>query len=178
MLIDVKPVSGFSDLREFVALPFRLHAGTPWIPPLKLERYAFLTRKLNSFFTHGEAQYFLARRDGRVVGRVTAQIDFAFNQFHGSRWGMFGFLEFEDDQEIVDALLAAAETWCRSRGCDRMVGPMCFQINDEAGVMIEGFEREPLIREPWNPRLLPGPLRGGAGADQGDGPVRLGPVDQ
>jgi GNAT superfamily N-acetyltransferase len=65
---------------------------------------------------------------------------------------MFGFLEFEDDQEIVDALLAAAEAWCRSRGCDRMVGPMCFQINDEAGVMIEGFEREPLIREPWNPR--------------------------
>ena len=64
---------------------------------------------------------------------------------------MFGFLEFEDDQEIVDALLAAAEAWCRSRGCDRMVGPMCFQINDEAGVLIEGFDREPLIREPWNP---------------------------
>ena len=152
MPIDVSAVSGLGDLREFVALPFRLHAHTPWIPPLKLERYAFLTRKLNSFFTHGEAQYFLARRDGRVVGRVTAQIDFAFNQFHGSRWGMFGFLEFEDDQEIVDALLAAAEGWCRSRGCDRMVGPMCFQINDEAGVLVEGFEREPLIREPWNPR--------------------------
>jgi GNAT superfamily N-acetyltransferase len=110
-----------------------------------------LTRSLNAFFSHGEARYFLARRDGRIVGRVSAQIDFAFNQFHGSRWGMFGFLDFEDDQEIVDALLVAAEAWCRSRGCDRMVGPMSFQINDEAGVMIEGFEREPLIREPWNP---------------------------
>jgi GNAT superfamily N-acetyltransferase len=151
MGIDVSAVKGKGDLREFVALPFRLHAGTPWIPPLKLERYAFLTRPLNSFFSHGEAAYFLARRDGRVVGRVTAQIDFAFNQFHGSRWGMFGFLEFEDDQEIVDALLEVAEAWCRKHGCDRMVGPMCFQINDEAGVMIEGFEREPLIREPWNP---------------------------
>jgi GNAT superfamily N-acetyltransferase len=151
MGIDVSAVKGKGDLREFVALPFRLHAGTPWIPPLKLERYAFLTRPLNSFFSHGEAAYFLARRDGRVVGRVTAQIDFAFNQFHGSRWGMFGFLEFEDDQEIVDALLEVAEAWCRTHGCDRMVGPMCFQINDEAGVMIEGFEREPLIREPWNP---------------------------
>jgi GNAT superfamily N-acetyltransferase len=86
-----------------------------------------------------------------VVGRTTAQIDFDFNQYHGSRWGMFGFLEFEDDQEVVDALLAAAEAWCRSRGCDRMVGPMNFQINDEAGVMVEGFDREPLIREPWNP---------------------------
>jgi GNAT superfamily N-acetyltransferase len=152
MPIDVSAVKGTGDLREFVALPYRLHPGTPWIPPLKLERYAFLTRKLNSFFTHGEGEYFLARRDGRVVGRITAQIDFAFNQFHGSRWGMFGFLEFEDDQEIVDALLAVAEAWCRKHGCDRMVGPMCFQINDEAGVMIEGFEREPLIREPWNPR--------------------------
>ena len=74
----------------------------------------FLTRPLNAFFTHGEAGYFLARRDGRVVGRITAQIDYAFNQFHGSRWGMFGFLEFEDDQEIVAARCsAAAETWLR-----------------------------------------------------------------
>ena len=151
MSIQISPVSGRRDLKEFVALPFRLHPGTPWIPPLKLERYAFLTRPLNAFFTHGQAAYFLARRDGRVVGRVTAQVDFAFNRYHDSRWGMFGFLEFEDDLEIVQALLAAAEAWCRSRGCDRMVGPMSFQINDEAGVMIEGFDREPLIREPWSP---------------------------
>jgi len=151
MPVDVSAVKGMGDLREFVALPERLHANTLWIPPLRLERYLFLTRKLNAFFTHGEAQYFLARRDGRVVGRVTAQIDYEFNQFHGSRWGMFGFLEFEDDPEIVPALLAAAEAWCRSKGCDRMIGPMSFQINDEAGVLIEGFDWEPLIREPWNP---------------------------
>jgi GNAT superfamily N-acetyltransferase len=149
--IEVSVVSGFGDLREFVALPFRLHENTPWIPPLKLERYAFLIRKLNAYFTHGQAGYFLARRDGRVVGRITAQVDFEFNQYHGSRWGMFGFLDFEDDQEILDALLAAAETWCRAHGCDRMVGPMNFSLNDEAGVLIEGFEREPLIREPWTP---------------------------
>jgi GNAT superfamily N-acetyltransferase len=151
MPIEISPVRGRSDLVEFVSLPFRLHAGTPWIPPLRLERYLFLTRKLNSFFTHGEAEYFLARRNGRVVGRITAQLDFNFNQFHGSRWGMFGFLEFEEDAEILDGLLAAAEAWCRGHGCDRMVGPMNFQINDEAGVMVEGFGREPLIREPWNP---------------------------
>jgi GNAT superfamily N-acetyltransferase len=151
MSVEISVVRGRKDLREFVDLPFRLHPGTPWIPPLKIERYVFLTRKLNSFFTHGEGEYFLARRDGRVVGRITAQVDFEFNRFHTSRWGMFGFLELEDDQEIADALLDAAEAWCRSRGCDRMVGPMCFQINDEAGVMIEGFEHEPLIREPWNP---------------------------
>jgi GNAT superfamily N-acetyltransferase len=151
MPIEISSVHGFGDLREFVALPFRLHAGTPWVPPLKLERYAFLTRKLNAFFTHGEAEYFLARRDGRVVGRATAQIDFAFNRHHGSRWGMFGFLELEDDLEVLEGLLSAAATWLRAQGCDRMVGPMDFQLNDESGVMIEGFERAPLIRQPWQP---------------------------
>ena len=69
MAIEITPVSGRSDLREFVELPFRLHAGTKWIPPLKLERYAYLSRKLNPYFKHGDAQLFLARRDGRVVGR-------------------------------------------------------------------------------------------------------------
>jgi len=151
MSVDVTPVRGFRQLRMFVDLPYRLHAGTPWVPPLKLERYAFLTRKLNPYFTHGEAEYFLARRDGRVVGRITAQIDHAFNEFHRSRWGNFGFLEVEDDQEAFDALLANAETWLRERGCDRMVGPMDFQLNDESGVVIEGFELEPMIRQPWHP---------------------------
>ena len=151
MPIEVSVVNGFDDIKQFVALPFRLHAGTPWIPPLKLERYAFLSRKLNAYFKHGEAQYYLARRDGVVVGRVSAQIDRAFNQYHQNRWGMFGFLEFEDDLEVLQALLAAATTWLRERGCERMVGPMDFQLNDESGIMIEGFELEPLIRQPWHP---------------------------
>jgi GNAT superfamily N-acetyltransferase len=149
--VEVSPVKGFGDLRAFVALPYRLHKGTPWVPPLKLERYAFLIRKLNPFFTHGEAEYFLARRNGKVVGRMTAQIDRAFNEFHHNRWGNFGFLEVEDDQEAFDALLAAAEAWLRERGADRMVGPMDFQLNDESGVLIEGFELEPMIRQPWHP---------------------------
>jgi hypothetical protein len=149
--IEVRPVRGLGDLRAFVAVPFGLHEGTPWVPPLKLERYLFLSRKLNPYFTHGEAEYFLARRGGRVVGRITAQIDRAFNEFHDSRWGMFGFLELEDDQEVFDALLGAAEAWLRQRGCERMVGPMDFQLNDESGVLVEGFELEPLIRQPWHP---------------------------
>jgi GNAT superfamily N-acetyltransferase len=151
MPVEVTPVRGARELRAFVDFPFALHRGTPWIPPLKLERYAFLSRKMNAFFKHGEAQYFLARRDGRVVGRITAQIDHAFNEFHDSKWGMFGFLEFEEDQEVLDALLSAADQWLRDRGCDRMVGPMDFQMNDEAGVLIEGFDREPMIKQPWHP---------------------------
>jgi len=151
MPVQIAPVRGFADLREFVALPYRLHAGTPWIPPLKLERYAFLNRKLNAYFKHAEAEYFLARRDGRVVGRVTAQLDRAFNEYHDSRWGMFGFLEFEDDSELLRALLDTAEAWLRTRGCDRMVGPMDFSMNEESGVLTEGFDLEPYIRQPWHP---------------------------
>lgn len=150
--VSVIPVRKGRDLKRFIDLPFRLHAGTAWIPPLKLERRLFLNRRLNPYFKHGEAEYFLAERDGRVVGRLTAQIDHAFNEFHGSRWGMFGFLELEDDAEAMAALLGEAEGWLRERGCERMVGPMDFSMNEESGVLIEGHELEPMIRQPWHPR--------------------------
>jgi GNAT superfamily N-acetyltransferase len=149
--VEVAPVRGFRDLREFVSLPFRLHADTVWVPPLKLERYLFLSRRLNPYFKHADAEYFLARRDGRAVGRVTAQIDHSFCGYHRSRWGMFGFLEFENDQEVAEALLDAAADWLQQRGRERMVGPMDFQMNDEAGVLVEGFELEPMIKQPWHP---------------------------
>jgi hypothetical protein len=149
--VEVRPVRGLRDLRAFIDLPYRLHRGTLWVPPLRIERWLFLSRRLNSYFTHGEGEYFVARRGRRVVGRITAQIDHAFNDFHQSRCGMFGFLEFEDDQEVLNALLAAAERWLRARGCERMVGPMDFQLNDESGVLFEGFEHAPLIRQPWHP---------------------------
>jgi GNAT superfamily N-acetyltransferase len=111
----------------------------------------FLNRKMNAFFSHGEAEYFLAWRDGRVVGRVTAQINHAFNEHQQKNWGWFGFLEFEDDQEILDALLEAAEAWLRARGKERMVGPASFAMNDESGVLVEGYDVRPMILQPWNP---------------------------
>ncbi len=149
--ITVTPTRGLRDRRAFVNLPYRLHAGTPWVTPLRLERHLFLNRKLNAYFKHGDAQYFLARRDGRVVGRITAQIDRAFNDFHDNAWGHFGFVEFEDDPEILPALLDAAAAWLKERGRDRMVGPMDFSVNDESGVLIEGFELRPMIKQPWHP---------------------------
>ncbi len=149
--VEIRPARSRRELKQFVDLPYRLHAGTPWVPPLKLERRMFLSRRLNPYFKHGEAEYFLARRGDRVVGRVSAQVDHAFNEFHDSRWGMFGFLELEDDEEAMAALLDAAEGWLRERGCDRMLGPMDFSMNEESGVLTEGFELEPLIRQPWHP---------------------------
>jgi hypothetical protein len=150
--LDVRPVAGRRDLREFVELPYRLHSTSPvWVPPLRLERRLFLSRRFNAFFAHGDAQLFLARRGGRVAGRISAHYDRTFNEFHSNRWGMFGFLELEDDPEVLPALLRAAEDWLRGHGRDRMVGPMDFTMNDESGVMVEGFEREPLVKQPWHP---------------------------
>jgi GNAT superfamily N-acetyltransferase len=159
--VDVREVSGRKDLKAFIDLPFRLHSNHPcWVPPLKIERRLFLNRRMNAFFSHGEAAYFLARRDGRVVGRISAQINHAFNDHHHANWGWFGFIELEEDQEVADALLAAAQAWLTERGCERMVGPADFAMNDEAGILIEGFDEAPIIRQPWHPpyyqRLLEG----------------------
>jgi GNAT superfamily N-acetyltransferase len=121
------------------------------VPPLKLERRAFLSKRLNAFFKKGEAELFLARRGGRVVGRISAHVDHAFNEYHGNAWGMFGFLEVERDQGVLQGLVKAAGASLAARGRDRMVGPMDFTMNDEVGVLIEGHHLEPLIKQPWHP---------------------------
>jgi GNAT superfamily N-acetyltransferase len=148
----MRTVASGRDLKRFIDLPYRLHANQPlWVPPLKLERRLFLSRRMNAFFTHGEAEYFLALRGDRVVGRITAHVNHPFNEHHGRNWGWFGFLEFERDPEVLAALLDAAAAWLRARGKERMVGPASFALNDEAGILIEGFELRPLILEPWHP---------------------------
>jgi GNAT superfamily N-acetyltransferase len=150
--VEISSVSGSGDLKRFIDLPFRLHANHPlWVPPLKLERRLFLNKRMNAFFTHGEAEYFLARRDGRVVGRITAQVNHAFNDYQEKNWGWFGFLEFEQDLDVLQALLAAAAAWLGERGKERMVGPACFAMNDESGILIEGHDVRPMIVQPWNP---------------------------
>ena len=86
-----------------------------------------------------------------MVGRISAQIDHAFNDYQGNAWGQFGFFECEDDQEVAAALLDSAAAWLAERGRDRMVGPMDFSMNDESGVLIEGHDRAPFIKQPWHP---------------------------
>jgi GNAT superfamily N-acetyltransferase len=152
MSIDVREVSGRKDLKAFIDLPFRLHSSQPmWVPPLKIERRMFLNRRMNAFFSHGEAAYFLARRDGRVVGRISAHINHAFNEQHSENCGWFGFVEFEEDPEALGALLDAAHAWLKARGCGRMLGPADFAMNDECGILIEGYEVRPMILQPWHP---------------------------
>jgi GNAT superfamily N-acetyltransferase len=156
MALEVRPVASKRDLTTFIKLPWRLYRNEPhWVPPLISERRSFLDRRKNPWFEHGEAQYFLAWRDGAAVGRITAQIDHALNEFQDNRWGLFGFFECEDDPEAAAALFDAAEQWLRGRGRDRMVGPADFTMNDECGVLVEGFELDPIILTNWTHRYYP-----------------------
>jgi GNAT superfamily N-acetyltransferase len=152
MSITVEPVSGRRDLRRFIDLPFRLHgSGTPWVPPIRSERKRFLDRSKNPFFEHAEAEYFLALRDGEVVGRITAHVDGRWDEFQGGNDGWFGFFETEDDPEVATALLDAASEWVKGKGRDRLLGPADFTTNDEVGLLIEGYERAPMVLQPWHP---------------------------
>ena len=161
MALEIRPVGGKRDLQTFIKLPWRLYRNEPnWVPPLIFERKRFLDRKRNPFFKHAEAEYFLAWRDGVAVGRISAHTDKNFNEFQGNDWGMFGFFECEDDPEVAKALLDTAEAWLRARGRDRMVGPMDFTTNDEIGVLVEGFERKPIILTPWTMPYYPALLEG------------------
>jgi GNAT superfamily N-acetyltransferase len=149
--LTVRPVASRRDLNRFIKLPFRLHRGTRWIAPLIFERRAFLNRDKNPYFGHAEAEYFIAERDGEVVGRITAQVDERWTQFQGGNDGMFGFFETENDPEVAGALVQAASEWLRARGRERMLGPMDFTTNDECGILIDGYDRDPLVLEPWHP---------------------------
>ncbi len=161
MGLDVRPVASKRDLSTFIKLPWRLYRNERnWVPPLISERRQFLDRTKNPWFEHGEAQYFLAWRDGRAVGRISAQVDRILNEAQGNDWGLFGFFECEDDPQAAAALLDAADRWLRSRGRDRMVGPMDFTLNDECGVLVEGFERPPIILTNWTMPYYPALLEG------------------
>jgi GNAT superfamily N-acetyltransferase len=150
--LTIRPVRTRRELKRFVKVPFRLHRDHPqWVPPLIFERMEFLDRDKNPYFEHAEAEYFLAERDGQPVGRITAQIDARWDEFQGGSDAMFGFFETVDDREVAAALLGAATEWAAAKGRERILGPMDFTTNEEIGILIEGFERKPMILEPWHP---------------------------
>lgn len=148
--VSIIPVKTKADKREFVELAFRLNRGDPaWVPPLKGEAFDLLTPGKNPWFEHGRAQLFLARRDGRTVGRISAHIDELAlaqpaEQGMGPGTGNWGLLEAEDEN-IAQALLARAEAWLRDQGMTRSLGPLSISIWDEPGLLVEGFDTPPTI---------------------------------
>jgi GNAT superfamily N-acetyltransferase len=111
-----------------------------------------LSRTKNPFFEHAQAEYLIAERDGVVVGRIAAISNRLHNETHGDRVGFFGFFESIDDQAVADALLTAAADWCRALGHDVLRGPASFSVNDECGLLVDGFDSPPTLMMPHNPR--------------------------
>jgi GNAT superfamily N-acetyltransferase len=154
--VEIRPVATKRELDAFIKLPWTLYATEEmWVPPLISDLRRHLDRDRNPFFEHAEAEYFLAYRDSRLVGRISAHIDRNLNEFQGNEWGLFGFFECEDDQEAADALLGTAKAWLTERERERMVGPVNFTTNDECGLLVDGFEYAPSILTPWTHRYYP-----------------------
>lgn len=148
----ISQVSNKSELEEFITFPWKVYAGDPnWVPPLISERKQFLDREKNPFFEHAEASFFLARRNGEVVGTIAAISNQLYNEIHEDRSGFFGFFEVLDEPETAAGLLNAAENWARKAGHDRILGPMQFSTNEEVGLLIDGFDDPPRILMTYNP---------------------------
>lgn len=147
------PVSDGRGLERFIAFPYDHHRGDPlWVPPLRMDVRKLLSPAKNPFFQHATAQYFLARSDGRTVGRIGAIVNDAHNKLHRDRVGFYGFFESVDDPVVAAALFDAAAAWLRAKGCDTMRGPMSPSINDECGLLVDGFDTPPTLLMPHNPR--------------------------
>ena len=150
--ILVSPVQDEAGLEEFLRFPWRLYGQDPyWVPPLLPEQRKFLDPRRGPFFEIGEAQYFLAYRQGEPVGRISAHLNRRHDKYHGAETGFWGFFEAVRDQEVANALFEAAAAWLRQRGRSRLVGPLNFSIYDEMGLLIEGFDSMPAMFQTHNP---------------------------
>ena len=151
--ITVRPVRDKAAKCAFLDLPFAIYRDDPnWIAPLYLERYEHLDPKKNPYFQHAEAELFLAERDGKPVGRISAQVCRLRGELYKDGVGQFGFLEAADDPEVFAALFDCASAWLKSRGMRRIQGPFSFSINDEMGLLIDGFDTPPMMMMGHAPR--------------------------
>jgi hypothetical protein len=141
--VTIRPVVTKKDKKAFVDLAWEVYKGDPaWVPPLKDEVHGLITPGKNPWFEHAKAQLWLAERGGKVVGRISAQVDELVQVHMGQgtgQWGMFEVL----DGEAAAALIETAEDWLRAQGMTRALGPISLSIWDEPGLEIEGFDEPP-----------------------------------
>lgn len=144
--LTIREVETPKDLKTFIRQPDAIYRDDPnWVRPLMFERMSLLDARRNPYFHHAEARYFLAERNGRAVGRISAQIDRILAERMGETIGHFGLFEAEDDPEIARALFASAESWLKARGAVRAEGPFNLSTNGECGLLIEGFDTPPAV---------------------------------
>ena len=156
MALEVVTADSKQALNEFIEFPYSLYRGDPfWVPPLRIAVKELLDRAKHPFYANAEVEFFLARRDGRVVGRIAAILDRNYNKFHEENTGFFGFFESTDDTEVAAALLGAARKWVFDRGAVLLRGPMNPSTNYECGMLVDGFDSSPMVMMTYNPRYYP-----------------------
>ncbi|MXS82879.1 N-acetyltransferase [Nitrosomonas oligotropha] len=150
--VTVRPVMSYRDMGKFIEVPWHVYANDPmWVPPLRLER-CFHFSRFNPYFKHGEWQAWVAFQNGQPVGRISAQIDSLHQERYGADSGHFGLLECIDDAEVFATLLLHAEAWLASREIRRVSGPFNLSINQECGILVDGFDTPPVVMMPHSPR--------------------------
>jgi hypothetical protein len=145
--VEIKALDGSRrSLRQFIEVPWRIYRDDPtWRAPLLVEREMQLSPKQNPAFHHLDWQGWLALREGVVVGRISAQIDRLRRDYHDDDVGYFGMLEGPDDPVVFSALMQTAEAWLRERGVKNIQGPFNLTINEECGLLVDGFDTPPVV---------------------------------
>jgi GNAT superfamily N-acetyltransferase len=140
------------DRLRFVKSQWNFHKDDKfWVPPVVADRMKLLNTEKNPFFKHSEIQLFIAEREGKVVGRIAAIINRNHNTTHNDKVGFWGFFESINDRSVSDALFNEAGKWLKDRGCDSMIGPENPSMNDEIGMLFEGYDSSPVILMTYNP---------------------------
>ena len=148
----VSQVGSRTDRNAFIRFPWGIYDNDPaWVPPLIIERKAFLNRRRHPFYRHGDAALFLARQKQEIVGRIMASDDPNYNAVHHSNVGCFGLFECIDDRKVAAALFEAAEGWLRRKGRQEIMGPIDYSTNYVCGLLIAGFQFPPTILTAHNP---------------------------
>jgi hypothetical protein len=155
MSLQVIPVTTKAALRRFIGLPAVLYAGLPgFVAPIRMDRRIILDPARGPFFRKGRAQYWIAERNGRPVGRISAQLGGDVPKGVSPGSGHFGAIDALDDAEAISALLHTAEDWLRAEGCTSVFGPCLLSMNGEPGLMVSGQNEPPMIMAPWHPAYL------------------------
>ena len=141
MAVEIKRVSSQKELKKFIRFNYEFYKGNPYsVPDLYSDMLDTFSPRMNAAFEFCEADYFLALRDGKIVGRVAAIINHRANETWNKKTVRFGWIDFVDDEEVSRALIEAVKQWGRERGMEEMEGPLGFTDLDAEGMLIEGFE--------------------------------------
>lgn len=150
--VEIVPATTRHTLKQFIRLPWKIYRRDPfWVPPLISDFKRLLNKAKHPFFQHSSADFFLARCNGRWVGRIAAILNNNHNRYHNEKTAFFGFFESIDDHDVARALLGRAAQWGRERGMVELRGPMNFSTNETLGLLVEGFDSSPNIMMTHNP---------------------------